>query len=270
LLKSFDRALTIYGQISRGYTPPTSGTVVIPAIGSVNTDLKPERGTLYEVGSKGNFVDGRLMYEVALFDMIVKDKFTPQAVTSSTGTVLYTVTTNAGKQNNRGIETAVKYALIRNSESPVSLLQPFATYSFSNFRYDDFKNNNNNDSTTISYDGKKVVGVPVNALNLGLDAVLKWGFYLYATYQFVDSVPLTFDNAHSAKSYSLLSAKVGYRTDLAEHFHLDVFAGGNNLLGSLYYTFVFLNAYSVPDPNIYLNGPYSQVFYGGVNLSYSL
>ena len=231
---------------------------------------QPERGTLYEVGSKGNFVGGRLEYEVALFDLIVRDKFTPQTITNSTGSPLYTVTTNAGKQNDRGVETSVKYAVIRDRESPVSLLRPFATYSFSKFRYDDFKSNNNTNSTTINYDGKKVVGVPVNALNLGLDAALKWGFYLYATYQFVDSVALTFDNAHSAKSYSLLSAKVGYRTDLAEHFHLDVFAGGNNLLGSLYYTFVFLNAYSVPDPNIYLNGPYSQIFYGGVNLGYSL
>jgi iron complex outermembrane receptor protein len=89
-------------------------------------------------------------------------------------------------------------------------------------------------------------------------------------------MPLTYDNAHSAKSYSLLSAKVGYRRDLDQHFHLDVFAGGNNLLGSLYYTMVFLNASYVDprggpiDPNVYLPGPYKATFYGGANLSYSL
>ena len=52
---------------------------------------------------------------------------------------------------------------------------------------------------------------------------------------------------------------------------LDAFAGGNNLLNSLYYTFVFLNAnYTGPPPNVYLNGPYSPTFYGGVNFTYSL
>ena len=273
LLKSFfNRSLTVYGQISRGYTPPTSGSVVIPAIGAVNNNLKPERGTLYEIGSKGNLLDGRMIYEAALFDLVVNDKFTSQAVTNSSGTVLYTYTTNAGSQKNQGVEAALKYAVIKSSDGAVSLLQPFATYSFSNFRYDNFKSDNNNNAATIDYSNRKVVGVPRNVLNLGLDATLKWGFYLYTTYQFVDTEPLTFDNAHSAKSYSLLSAKLGYHTDLSQHFRLDVFAGGDNLLGSLYYTFVFLNAYSpaVPDPNIYLNGPYSQIFYGGVNLIYSL
>ena len=273
--KAFDRMLSIYAQVSLGYTPPASGNVVIPQIGAVNTGLKPERATLYEVGTKGNLVNGRLLYEVALFDLYVKNKFTPQSVTDNRGTVLYTFTTNAGSQNDRGIEVAAKYALIRDNDSLLSLVEPFVTYTFSNFRYDDFKSNNNNDATTVNFSGKKVVGVPINVLNVGLDLALKWGFYLYATYQFVDSVPLTFDNAHSAKSYSLLSAKLGYRRDLTEHFHLDLFAGGNNLLGSLYYTFVFLNAsYGTPtnpiDPNVYLNGPYSPIFYGGVNLSYTL
>ena len=113
--------------------------------------------------------------------------------------------------------------------------------------------------------------MPANVLNLGLDFALRSGFYIYSTYQYVDSMPLTFDNSHWAKSYSLLSAKLGYRTDLGGHFRLDAFAGGNNLLGSLYYTMVFLNAsYSGPPPNVYLNGSYKPTFYGGVNLSYAL
>ncbi len=269
--KAFGRQVMVYAQVSLGYSPPTSGSVVIPQIGAVNTDLKPERATLYEIGSKGNLLEGRLSYEIALFDMLVQDKFTPKTLPDSTG-ALYTFTTNAGSQTNLGLELATKYAVINDRNSPVSLLQPFASYTLSQFTYDNFKSDNNNDARTVDYNGKKVVGVPANILNLGLDFALRWGIYLNGTYQYVDSMPLTYDNTQRAKSYSLLSAKVGYRRDLDRHFRLDVFAGGNNLLGSLYYTMVFLNAnYSGPrQPNVYLPGPYKATFYGGVNLSYSL
>jgi iron complex outermembrane receptor protein len=276
LLKAFGRHISIYGQVSQGYTPPGSGSVVIPQIGAVNTNLKPERATLYELGTKGNLIEGRFSYEIALFDMLVKDKLTTQAVTNDAGTVLYNYTTNAGSQSNRGLEVAAKYSVINDKSGTLSLLQPFVGYTLSHFRYTDFKSDNNNNANTVDYSGNKVVGVPMNLVNVGFDLALRWGIYLYGTYQYVDSMPLTYDNAHSAKSYSLLNAKVGYRPDLGRHFQLDVFAGGNNLLGNLYYTMVFLNASYVDsqgrpiDPNVYLPGPYSATFYGGVNLSYSI
>jgi iron complex outermembrane receptor protein len=270
LLKAFNRDISVYAQVSLGYSPPGSSAVVIPQIGAANKDLKPERGIMYEVGTKGNLIEGRLLYELALFDMFVKDKLTPQTITDGPGSP-YVITTNAGSQNDRGVELAAKYAVVRDSDAPLSLVQPFVTYTFSNFRYDNFRSNNNDSVNPVNFSGKKVVGVPAHVLNLGLDLALKWGFYVYSTYQYVDSMPLTFDNAHTAKSYSLLSAKVGYRKDLTEHFRIDGFAGGDNLLGSLYYMMVFLNAsYTGPSPNVYLPGPYTPVFYGGVNLTYTL
>ena len=276
LLKAFGREISVYGQVSRGYTPPSSGSTIIPQQGAVNTDLKPERATLYEVGTKGNLQGGRLWYEAAVFDMEIKDKLTPQLVTPPPDTMIspYNITINAGRQQDLGLELGTKYAVISDKDAAISLLQPFVTYAFSNFRYRDFKSDNNNNASTIDYSGKKVVGVPQHFVNVGVDAASRWGFYAYATFQYSDTIPLTFDNAHWAKSYALLSAKLGYRKDLTSHFRLDAFVGGNNLLNSLYYTFVFLNATypppPAPGPNVYLNGPYSPTFYGGVNLSYSL
>src|SRR3954464_4954233 len=95
LQKAFGRDLSVYAQVSAGYSPPASSSVIIPQTGEVNTDLKPERGTLYEVGTKGSVLGDRLTWEVALFSLRINDKLTPQAVTSSTGSVLYTITTNA-------------------------------------------------------------------------------------------------------------------------------------------------------------------------------
>ena len=267
LEKSFGPDVAVYGQVSQGYSAPGSGSVVIPQIGAVNKDLKPERGTLFEVGSKASLLDDRLGFEVALFDLQVNDKLTPQSITGPTGTVLYTITTNAGSQTNLGVEAAAKYAIVRDASGPLSLVQVFAAYTFSRFRYSDFKSDNNNNAKTISYDGNKVIGVPDHVFDAGVDVASRWGLYGNTTLQVVGSVPLTFDNAHSAKGFTLLNAKLGYRRDLPERFGLDLSFGVKNITNSTYYTMVFLNSnYLGPPPNVYLPGPGATV-YGGVNVS---
>jgi iron complex outermembrane recepter protein len=270
LQKSFDPGLSVYAQVSLGYSPPASGSVVIPQIGAVNRDLKPERGTLFELGSKGSLLDERLGYEVALFDLRVDDKLTPQAVTDGSGTVLYTLTTNAGSQTNMGVEAAAKFAILRSAVAPVSLLQAFAGYTWSHFRYDDFKSDNNDNAATVSYDGNRVVGVPDHIFDAGLDAVTKWGVYANTTLQRVGSMPLTFDNQHGARAFTLWNAKLGYRRELPARFFLDLSFGVKNITNATWYTMVFLNAsYNGPPPNVYLPGPGTTV-YGGLNLSKAL
>jgi iron complex outermembrane receptor protein len=267
LQKSFGPGLSVYGQVSQGYSAPGSGSVVIPQIGAVNKDLRPERGTLYEVGSKASLLGDRLDYEVALFDLHVKDKLTSQAITGPTGTVLYTVTTNAGSQDDVGLEASAKYALIKNASAPLSLVQAFAAYTYSRFRYSDFKSDNNNNAKTVSYDGNRVVGVAEHAFDAGLDAVTKWGVYANTTLQVVGPTPLTYDNTQTAKRYALLNAKLGYRRELPARFRLDLSLGLKNITNSTYYTMVFLNAnYNGPPPNVYLPGPGTQV-YGGATVS---
>jgi len=268
--KSLGQSVSVYAQVSQGYSPPTSANVVIPQISQVNTDLKPERGTLFEVGSKGVLLGPRLSYEISLFDMRVTDKLTPQAVTNSSGTVLYTLTTNAGSQNNLGVEAALRYALFRDPDAPLSLLQAFAGFAYSHFRYDDFKSDNNDNAQTRNYDGNKVVGVPAHIYDVGLDADTRWGFYGNATLQVVGAMPLTFDNAHSAKGYGLFNAKVGYRRELPARFRLDLSLGMRNITDETWYTMVFLNAsYAGPPPNIYLPGQ-GRTLYGGITVSKAL
>jgi iron complex outermembrane receptor protein len=270
LQKSFGPDLSLYAQVSRGYSPPTIANVVVPQTGEVNTDLKPESGTLFEVGSKGLLFGRRLAYEVALFDMRITDKLTSQAVTSPTGTVLYTITTNAGNQTNLGLEASLKYAFVRSAGAPLSLLQAFAGYAYSHFRYDDFKSDNNNNAQTINYDGKKVVGVPNHIYDAGIDIASGVGLYANTTLQVVGAMPLTFDNAHNAKGYWLLNAKAGYKVDLPARFTLDAFLGMKNITDETWYTLVFLNAsYAGPPPNIYLPG-WGRTLYGGINVSKAL
>lgn len=269
LQRSFGRNISVYGNVSQGYTPPTTGQVVIPQIGQVNTDLKPERATMYEIGSKGNLLHSKFSYQVALFHMDINDKLTTQAHTTSTGSIDYTFTTNAGTQENNGLELDLAYTFQQDRTHIITMVRPFISYSYSDFKYKNFKSDNNNNANTIDYSGNKVAGIPPHLFNAGLDIVTKWRFYLTTTYQYVDKEPLTFDNVHHANSYSLLQAKLGYKRELGKHFAFDAYVGGQNLTNSTYYTLAVLNSnYSGAAPKVFLPGPYNSTFYGGLNLSY--
>ena len=272
LNKMFGDNFSIYVDVSQGYSPPTSSDAIISYTGEPNTGLKPERATQYEIGTKGNLQNGRLMYQVSLFDMRITNKLSSQGVFDTDNTVLYSYTVNAGDQRDRGVEVAASYALVQDQTQILSLLRPFATYTYSDFTYRNFKSNNNNAVTTVDYSGKNVVGVAPHVFNVGADAELRSGFYGNVTYHHTDQEPISYDNAHKAVAFSLLDAKIGYRHDIANRFKLDAFFGGQNLTNSLYFTQVFLNHKfdSPTPPNMYLPGPYSAKFFGGLKLSYQL
>jgi iron complex outermembrane receptor protein len=213
-----------------------------------------------------------LSYLVALFDMRIRNKLSPQAVFDTVGTVLYSYTVNAGNQVDRGLELAASYAVVRNSAQLLSLLRPFVTYTYSDFTYRNFKSDNNNDANTVDYTDKHVVGVAPHVFNAGVDAELRSGIYGNVTYHHTDQEPISYDNAHKAVAFSLLDAKVGYAHDVGTRVRLDAFLGGQNLTNSLYFTQVFLNHKfdSPTPPHMYLPGPYTAKYYGGLKLSYRL
>lgn len=268
LRKGFGSDLSLYVSLSQGYTPPTSSDAVIGFTGEPNTGLEPERATQYEVGAKGNLFQRRLAWQVALFDLEVTDKLTTQSVFDNAGTQLYAYTVNAGDQSNKGLEATAAWSLLDEPTAPVTLFRPFVSLTLSDFTYSDFKSNNNNNASTIDYSGKDVAGVPGTVVGYGLDAGVRGGGYLNATLEHRSAMPITFDNVHEAPAYSVLNAKVGIARSIGQHLGIDAYVGGTNLTGELYYNMVFLNAnYSGASPAIYLPGPYSSRYFGGVKVS---
>ncbi|HEU4631975.1 MAG TPA: TonB-dependent receptor [Gemmatimonadaceae bacterium] len=267
--KMFGPNVSAYASVSQGYQPPTAADAVIPFTGEPNEALEPERATQYEIGSKGSLLGNRFTYEVALFDLRVTDKLTSQAVFDTDGTRLYSYTVNSGDQVDRGLEVAASYAVIDDPTRLLSLLRPFVSYTYSDFTYRDFQSDANDDAGTVDYSGNDVVGVAPHVFNAGVDAALRSGLYLNATFHHTDDLPISYDNAHVAPGFSLLNAKLGFAHELTNRFTLDAFVGGMNLTGSRYYTQVFLNhRFETPNPHMYLNGPYTAKYYGGLKVSY--
>ncbi|HTO92634.1 MAG TPA: TonB-dependent receptor [Candidatus Sulfotelmatobacter sp.] len=233
LLKKFGDAISIYGSVSTGFTPPALSSI-INSDNTVNTSLKPESAVQYEVGSKGLVLRHKLSYDLALFDMEITDKLVSQRIGAVNST------TNAGKQRNRGAELVTSALVIDDPKGMISSLRPWLSYTYSDFKYIDFKSDANNNAATLDFSGKQVARVPKNVFNLGLDAQSRTGAYLFASYQHVDKIWVTFGNTNGMKPYDLLSGKLGWQRQVAHRFLLDVAGGGDNLLNSTVYSFVFV------------------------------
>ncbi|HEV9036380.1 MAG TPA: TonB-dependent receptor [Puia sp.] len=269
VLKMLGDHVSIYADVSAGYTPPPTSQVINAVVGTTNKDLKPESGIQYEIGTKGDLFASKLSYQLALFDLDVHNKIVAEQVPASGSTPTYSTYVNAGRQQNLGAELAVSYSLVNDPRRVISLLRPFMTYTYSDFRYKSFYSDNNHNAATLDFSNNQVAGVAPNVVNIGIDAQTRAGFYLYLTYRHVDAVPYTFDNRNYARAFNLLNGKLGYRSQLGRHFSVDAYAGVDNLTNCTYYSFLFFSGTlaGTTDPH-FLPMPYNAAFYGGAKLAY--
>lgn len=269
LNKVFNKQMSVYASYGTGYKAPVSSYFYIPLTGQLNTNLKPEKGTQMEIGTKGSLLNKRLSYEVAAFHTVFTNKMTVVAVPNAANTATsYTYVANGGTQINNGLEAMVRYNLIQSESGMVTALTPFVNATYSNFTYGDFKyqqlNSSKDQVVEVDYSGKKVAGVPPLTLNAGFDLVMKSGIYANMTYSYRDSVYYTSDNLNKANSYSLVNGKIGYRKVFANHYSVDAYFGINNMTSQQYYVMLFVNQ----TPDVYLPGPNNVNFFGGINFKY--
>jgi iron complex outermembrane receptor protein len=230
--KAFHDDATIYASISTGYTPPLLSQS-LSSDNSINTGLKPEQATQLELGVQGTIAQ-RLTGQFAVFQLDNTNKLISQTINTVTST------TNVGHQRNQGAELSLSWLAISDTSSLLSKVRPWLSYTYTDAKYVDFKSDNNGTAATVNFSGNSVARVPKTMYALGIDVATNNGISLTSTYQFVDRVPVTFDNSTFVRSYSLLGAKVAYKVKLTDDWMLNLAAGGDNLLGSTYYNFLFV------------------------------
>ncbi len=268
--KGLGRSASVYASVSTGYTPPLLSNTIANN-GTVDLSLKPELAVQYEIGTQGSFLDDKLSASVALFDIENTDKLVSETSNS------VTFTTNAGKQQNRGAEVSLSALAINDKSQTLSLLRPWLSYSYTDATFVSFMSDNNNSAATVDFSGRAVPRVPKSTVSLGIDGATNSGFTFNGTYQYVDKVPVTYDNSTYVKGYGLLGARAGYTQKLDRNWVLDLFAGGTNLTSATSYSFLFVgpnykglaqskdggtgDGYIIP-------APYTPQLYGNVTLRY--
>lgn len=264
LSHTFGEALSLHASVSSGFSPPSSSEIK-NVDGTINPVLQAEKAISYELNAKGNLLQSRLAYDLALFKMDMKGELIAQSVQQG-----ITIYNNAGKTSHNGVELALSYQLIKADDALEMIsLRPFAAITYSDFKFKDYKTLNAQGDVTATYDGNRLTGIAPWVVNAGIDLESKTGIYFYGNYFYSDRLPLNDANTADNPSYQVLNAKVGYKKQLFKSLEVNGYAGLDNIGNKSYSAIVSLNAMGFGGAQpAYFNPAPKRNAYGGLQLKY--
>ena len=263
LLKELSRQVSAYASVSTGFSPPSEAELR-PSDGSFNLGLQAERGTSYELGSRGTLLGGRLTFDVALFDFELRNTIVSR--TDAQGFQLYT---NSGDTHQRGAEVAASGWLWHQVEpdpyddeyvrTTGNGLRAWASYAYNHFRFGSYQS-----AAGDSYDGNRLTGTAPHTLSAGLDFSEALGFYLSPTVSHQASLPLNDANTDYAAGYWVFGARGGWRRTLFTKLEAELYAGVENATDRRYSLGNDLNAFG----GRYFQPAAGRNWYGGASLGW--
>ena len=244
----------VYGTISHGFSTPTLEETLLPN-NTLNANIKPEKGWNFEIGSRGLAFNNKLNYEVALYQMTVKDLLVAKRV----GEDEY-VGVNAGITRYTGLEMTGSYFLVKTAKFKVKHNNNLSLNNFKFIEFTDFEND---------YSGNKLTGIPNITINSSVSIENNIGFYGKADFNYVGKMPMRDDNSMYSKQYHLVNGLIGFKTSEEKKFSLDLFVGLNNIFNEKYASMLLINAtsFGTAKPRYYYPGEPVN-YYAGINLKY--
>lgn len=242
---------SVYASLSSGFSPPTIDEVRTNE-GSLNLDLEAERGQNYEVGFRRG--KGNLNLDLTAYYFKLDETIT--TFTNEQGVVLFQ---NAGATDQKGIEAAVDYGIIKSNTGFIRDLSVGTAYTGQFFAFVDYQKREND------FSGNDLTGVPKTTLVSRLDMRTGVGFYFNFTHQYVSEIPLNDANTVYQDPFDLINARLGWAKRLGGSWDLEGFVGIDNLLDEVYSLGNDLN----PFGGRYYQPAPARNWYGGVKLAYN-
>jgi iron complex outermembrane receptor protein len=257
ILHNFSDELSVYGQISHGFSPPTFAETLTPE-GVINPDIQPETGYNLEFGTRGQLADSRFRYDVSFYSMFINNLL----VARRTGDDQF-VGVNAGKTRHRGIDLSLSYDLLQQQSA--SQLYLWLTYGFADYIFKEFIDEEND------FSGNELTGTPGHKLSWGVDFTHTAGWFGNINFLYVSSMPMRDDNSIYSDAYSLLNFKFGYKKQVTDLFGFKVYGAINNIWDQSYASMLLVNASSFGGrPPRYFYPGLPRHYYGGVSLLFKL
>ncbi len=244
----------LYATVSHGFSPPSLEETLLPD-GLINTDIKPESGWNYEIGSRGDIFNNKLHFDIAIYRMNVENLLVARRTAADEF-----IGVNAGKTQYNGLELALNYQLLKTEKISI--------YHTNAMTYNDFKFKEFVDDTE-DYSGNQLTGVPKFTFNSNLHFETICGIYAFLNYNYVGEIPMRDDNSVYSDKYQLVNTKVGYRSNENKKLQFDVFVGINNIFNEKYASMLLINAGSFGGnaPRYYYPGEPTN-YYAGANVKY--
>lgn len=249
VLYSPSESANIYATISTSFETPTTTELANPSgAGGFNPNVDPQLATNYELGVRGT-IAGRNRYEVSVFTIDVRDELIPFELASQPGRDFYS---NAGKSTRNGVEFAF-------TSVPVDGLRLSLAYTYSDFEFDEFVDDNGND-----FAGNAIPGIPRNLLRGEIAYTHESGLYGVIDALDVDEIFLNNPNSAVSEPYTVVNFRAGLADWQIGNWMLGPFVGVNNLTDESYAANVRINAFG----GRYFEPAPARHFYGGLAIRY--
>ena len=216
LLKKINEQISVYGSISKGFSPPTLAEVR-PSTNTYNDSLKAETGINYEIGARGKLLKN-FSFEVALYSLQLNETIVVQRQISNADFF-----ENSGGTSQLGAEIMLSYV----KQIPLALIKVWSSYTRNAFMFNRYIKNQQD----FSY--KNLPGVAPHVLAFGIDLKTKIGLYLNTTVNYVDSIPLNDANTDFASGYLIAGSRLGYAAQL-KNIPFDFWIGIDNATDQRY------------------------------------
>ena len=238
--------------VSRGYSTPTTAEIR-PTDNIINTNLQAEYGWNYETGFRLRNSDESMYLDASVFYYHLQNAIVERLNPDETEYYI-----NAGATNQPGIELYFTDWIIKQNNSQfIRGLQFNESITLDKFRFA-----GNYHDEIANYAGNQLTGVPGQVIVSGLQVKFPQNLYLFVEYNYTARIPLNDANTAFADHYNLLQAKAGWKHQLGNKIHFEIYAGADNLLNEKYSLGDDLNAVG----NRYYNAAPLRNYYAGFNV----
>ena len=183
-----------------------------------------------------------LYYEIAVFEIDLKDELVPYELESSPGRTFYS---NVGKSSRTGIESLVAWNI-----KPNLILD--ASYTWSDFSFDRFVDQNNKD-----FSGARLPGLPESFAYLGFRYNNNDGLNINFNLNYAGDLYTNNENSVKVEAYTVSNFRMSYEIRRGD-WQFRPYLGVNNVFDAEFNSNIRINAYGkryyepAPERNSYL------------------